>query len=99
MRRTICCTIASPRPVPAVPRIASPRAIRYGLTRPVLSNNPIRIAFNEWIALGRALRATRGARARLSRCCSGRPDYGAVTAATTSSCRMENGTSCAPLSA
>ncbi len=39
--------------------------IRYGLTRPVLSNNPIRIAFNEWIAMGRAFVAARGARARL----------------------------------
>jgi sterol desaturase/sphingolipid hydroxylase (fatty acid hydroxylase superfamily) len=39
--------------------------IRYGLTEPVLSNNPIRIAFNEWIALGRAFVAARGARARL----------------------------------
>ena len=39
--------------------------IRYGLTVPVLSNNPIRIAFNEWIALGRAFGAARGARARL----------------------------------
>ena len=39
--------------------------IRYGLVHPVLSNNPIRIAFNEWIALGRAVVAARGARARL----------------------------------
>ena len=39
--------------------------IRYGLTVPVLSNNPIRIAFDEWIALGRAFGAARGARARL----------------------------------
>jgi sterol desaturase/sphingolipid hydroxylase (fatty acid hydroxylase superfamily) len=39
--------------------------IRYGLTKPVLSNNPIRIAFNEWIAMGRAFVAARGARARL----------------------------------
>ena len=35
--------------------------IRYGLTTPVLSNNPIRIAFHEWIALGRAFAAARGA--------------------------------------
>ena len=28
--------------------------IRYGLTHPVPSNNPIRIAFNEWIAPARA---------------------------------------------
>ena len=39
--------------------------IRYGLTTPVLSNNPVRIAFAGWIALGRAFRAARGARARL----------------------------------
>ena len=39
--------------------------IRYGLTAPVLSNNPIRIAFNGWIALARAFGAARGARARL----------------------------------
>lgn len=39
--------------------------IRYGLARPVLSHNPIRIAFDEWIALGRAFGAARGARARL----------------------------------
>jgi len=39
--------------------------IRYGLTRPVLSHNPLRIAFNEWLALGRDVRAARGARARL----------------------------------
>ena len=39
--------------------------IRYGLTKPVLSNNPIRIAFNEWIAMGRAFLAARGARSRL----------------------------------
>lgn len=34
--------------------------IRYGLTQPVLSNNPIRIAFNERIAMGRAFVAARG---------------------------------------
>ena len=39
--------------------------IRYGLTKPVLSNNPVRIAFNEWIALGRDVLAARGARSRL----------------------------------
>ena len=39
--------------------------IRYGLTKPVLSNNPIRIAFAEWMAMGRAFAAARGARARL----------------------------------
>ena len=39
--------------------------IRYGLTTPVLSHNPLRIAFNEWLALARDVRAARGARARL----------------------------------
>jgi len=39
--------------------------IRSGLTRPVLSNNPIRIAFHERLALGRAFAAARGARTRL----------------------------------
>jgi sterol desaturase/sphingolipid hydroxylase (fatty acid hydroxylase superfamily) len=40
-------------------------AIRYGLTRPVLSHNPLRIAFNEWLAMGRDFLAARGVRARL----------------------------------
>ncbi|MFL6681423.1 MAG: sterol desaturase family protein [Burkholderiaceae bacterium] len=39
--------------------------IRYGLTRPVLSHNPLRIAFNEWLAMGRDVLAARGVRARL----------------------------------
>lgn len=39
--------------------------IRYGLTRPVLSHNPLRIAFNEWLAMGRDVLAARGARTRL----------------------------------
>ena len=39
--------------------------IRYGLTRPVLSHNPLRIAFNEWLAMGRDFLAARGVRARL----------------------------------
>jgi len=39
--------------------------IRYGLTTPVLSHNPIRIAFNEWLAMGRDCLAARGTRARL----------------------------------
>jgi sterol desaturase/sphingolipid hydroxylase (fatty acid hydroxylase superfamily) len=39
--------------------------IRYGLVHPVASDNPIRIAFNGWIAMGRAFVAARGARARL----------------------------------
>ena len=39
--------------------------IRYGLTKPVLSNNPIRIAFHEWIAMARAFVTARFGRARL----------------------------------
>jgi len=39
--------------------------IRYGLTTPVLSHNPVRIAFNEWLALARDVRAARGWRARV----------------------------------
>jgi sterol desaturase/sphingolipid hydroxylase (fatty acid hydroxylase superfamily) len=31
---------------------------RYGLTTPLLTNNPVRIALHEWIALGRDLLAT-----------------------------------------
>ena len=38
--------------------------IRYGLVHPVTSNNPLRIAFHEWLAMGRAFVAARGARAR-----------------------------------
>jgi hypothetical protein len=34
---------------------------RYGLTTPLLSHNPLRIAFHEWLSLGRDLAATRGA--------------------------------------
>ena len=33
--------------------------IRYGLTTPLLTNNPLRIALHEWIALGRDLLAAR----------------------------------------
>ena len=40
--------------------------IRYGLVRPVTSHNPVRIAFHEWLAMGRAFVAARGARARLA---------------------------------
>ncbi len=40
--------------------------IRYGLTKPLLSHNPVRIAFNEWLALARDLRAAHGVRARLT---------------------------------
>ncbi len=40
-------------------------AIRYGLVHPVHSHNPVRIAFNEWLAMGRAFLGTRGVRARL----------------------------------
>jgi sterol desaturase/sphingolipid hydroxylase (fatty acid hydroxylase superfamily) len=39
--------------------------IRYGLTRPLASHNPIRIAFAEWLALARDVRAAPGLRARL----------------------------------
>jgi len=39
--------------------------IRYGLTRPVHGHNPLRIAFNEWLAMGRDFLAARGASARL----------------------------------
>ena len=39
--------------------------IRYGLTRPALSHNPLRIAFHAWLAMGRDFVAARGARARL----------------------------------
>ena len=39
--------------------------IRYGLTTPVRSHNPLRIAFAGWLAMARAFRAARGARARL----------------------------------
>jgi len=38
--------------------------IRYGLTTPLRSHNPVRIALGEWIALGRAFRTARGVRAR-----------------------------------
>ena len=37
-------------------------APRYGLTTPLATYNPLRIAFHEWIALGRDLRAARGVR-------------------------------------
>jgi sterol desaturase/sphingolipid hydroxylase (fatty acid hydroxylase superfamily) len=40
-------------------------AIRYGLVHPVTSHNPLRIAFHEWLALGRAVAAARGLGARL----------------------------------
>jgi sterol desaturase/sphingolipid hydroxylase (fatty acid hydroxylase superfamily) len=39
--------------------------IRYGLVHPVTSHNPIRIAFHEWMAMGRDALAARGVRARL----------------------------------
>ena len=35
---------------------------RYGLVKPLRSNNPVRIAFHEWIALARDLRAVRNSR-------------------------------------
>ncbi len=40
-------------------------AIRYGLVHPVRSHNPVRIAFDGWLAMGRAVVAARGVRARL----------------------------------
>ena len=40
--------------------------IRYGLVDPVLSHNPIRIAFAGWLALARDVAAARGLRRRLS---------------------------------
>jgi len=39
--------------------------IRYGLVNPVTSHNPVRIAFHEWMAMGRDVVRARGARARL----------------------------------
>lgn len=39
---------------------------RYGLTTPLRSHNPVRIALHEWVNLGRDLRAARGWRARLA---------------------------------
>jgi len=38
---------------------------RYGLTTPLLSHNPLRIALHGWLALAQDLRAARGARAWL----------------------------------
>jgi sterol desaturase/sphingolipid hydroxylase (fatty acid hydroxylase superfamily) len=38
---------------------------RYGLTTPLVSHNPLRIALHGWIALAQDLRAARGARACL----------------------------------
>ena len=40
-------------------------AIRYGLVHPVTSHNPLRIAFNGWLAMGRAFVEARGVRERL----------------------------------
>lgn len=39
--------------------------IRYGLTTPLRTHNPLRIAFHEWLNLGRDVWAARGWRARL----------------------------------
>jgi hypothetical protein len=39
--------------------------IRYGLVHPVTSHDPVRIAFHEWLAMGRAVVAARGVRQRL----------------------------------
>ena len=38
---------------------------RYGLTTPLLSHNPVRIALHGWVALARDLRTATGLRARL----------------------------------
>jgi sterol desaturase/sphingolipid hydroxylase (fatty acid hydroxylase superfamily) len=38
---------------------------RYGLTTPLLSHNPLRIALHEWLALAQDLRAARGVGARV----------------------------------
>jgi sterol desaturase/sphingolipid hydroxylase (fatty acid hydroxylase superfamily) len=38
--------------------------LTYGLTTPIRSNNPVRIALNQWIVMGRALRAARTWRRR-----------------------------------
>ena len=40
--------------------------VGYGRIEPVTSNNPIRIAFHEWIAIGRDLRAARDVHSRLA---------------------------------
>jgi sterol desaturase/sphingolipid hydroxylase (fatty acid hydroxylase superfamily) len=40
-------------------------AIRYGLTEPVTTNNPLRIGVHGWVGLGRALRRATGWRDRL----------------------------------
>lgn len=37
----------------------------YGLTTPLRTANPLRVAFHEWAAIGRDVRAARGMRARL----------------------------------
>jgi len=40
--------------------------LRYGLTTPLLTHNPLRIAFHEWANLGRDLRRAKGWRAKIS---------------------------------
>jgi len=40
--------------------------LRYGLTTPLLTHNPLRIAFHEWANLGRDLRQAKGLRAKIS---------------------------------
>ena len=40
--------------------------LRYGLTTPLLTHNPLRIAFHEWANLGRDLRQAKGWRAKIS---------------------------------
>ena len=40
--------------------------LRYGLTTPLLTHNPLRIAFHEWANLGRDLQQAKGLRAKIS---------------------------------
>lgn len=40
--------------------------LTYGLVTPLRSNNPFRIAFNQWIVLGRALKAAQSWRRRIA---------------------------------
>ena len=40
--------------------------LRYGLTTPLLTHNPLRIAFHEWANLGRDLWRAKGWRAKIS---------------------------------
>jgi len=53
---------------------------RYGLVVPLRSNNPVRIAFHEWLAVGRELRRARGWRER-ARLVFGPPGHAPTNAA------------------